>query len=139
MVSEQPAPGPASPSEEPEPEPRALTGKMDRMARPAFQGPPPKTPTWIDAFRMQVAARSPRLARCFEGAERPGQLKWRVAVEPVSGQVSDSELEPMLLSDDLTRIERDCVMSVLSDPPYALKGDEEDPTLPTRVGLVIEF
>jgi len=87
---------------------------------------------------MQVAARSPRLAQCFVGAQQPGRLKWSLSVEPHSGRVSDPVIEPMLLTDDLSRKERACVVEVLSDPPYDLQTGDE-PSTPSRVGLVIEF
>ena len=34
---------------------------------------PPEPLSWIGSFRMQVAARSPRLAECFEGAHGDGR------------------------------------------------------------------
>ena len=88
---------------------------------------------------MQVTARSPRLAACFAGVERPGSLKWSASVEPVHGQVSDQKLETTLQSDPLTPEQRDCVMGVLSDPPYRLDTKGEERTTPSRVGLAIEF
>jgi hypothetical protein len=78
------------------------------------------------------------VAECFVGAERPGRFKWSTSVEPVKGQVSDHVFEPMLLTADLTRSERDCMVAVLADPPYRLKSGAE-PETPSRVGLVIEF
>jgi hypothetical protein len=125
-----PAEAPAPP--EPPPPP------LPRRARPSFDSEPPETLPWVSAFRMQVAARSPRLAECFVGVARPGRLKWTAAVEPVHGQVSDHTLEPTLQSDALTQQQRDCVLGVLSDPPYRLHAGEERST-PSRVGMVIEF
>jgi hypothetical protein len=129
-VQLEPAPEPPAP--EPPPPPVA------RRERPAFDSEPPEVLPWITSFRMQVAARSPRLAECFVGVERPGRLKWTAAVEPTHGHVSDHSLEPMLQSDALTQQQRECVLSVLSAPPYRLEPGEGRST-PSRVGLVIEF
>ncbi len=136
----EPAPCPTGvvPSEPAEPEPVPDKGTMGRKDRPEFQAEPPKPLPWLAAFRMQVAARSPRLAACFVGVQQPGRLKWSTAVEPAQGLVSAHTLEPMLLSQELSRKERECVLAVLSDPPYQLQIDEERST-PSRVGLVIEF
>ena len=120
------------------PPPPKFTGRNARQDRPAFDTPSTKPPPWIASFRMQVAARSPRLAECFVGAVTPGRLKWTSSVEPHDGHVSDHLLEPVLTSADLSRQERECVLDVLSDPPYRLEVGEERAT-PSRVGIVIEF
>ena len=119
------------------PEPPAPLDKTARRDRPDFQNKPADPLSWIDAFRLQVAARSPRLAECFVGADQPGTLKWTVSVEPGSGRVSDHELEPTLDSADLTSEQRACVLGVLSDPPYRLGGAER--STPSRIGMAIEF
>ena len=125
---------PTLPAAPPVPTPSRIT----RTNRPAFASVvPPKLP-WLDAFRLQVAARSPRLAACFDGASRPGALKWSAAVEPVRGRVSDQTLESTLSSDALTTTQRGCVLAVLSDPPYRLDGSGAAST-PSRVGMVVEF
>ncbi len=134
---------PPAPVAVPEPEPVApppapITGRIDSTARPEFQSKPPPPLPWISAFRMQVAARSPRLSECFVGAPRPGTLRWTTSVEPGQGQVSEHVLEPALLSDALSQTQRDCVLRVLTDPPYTLSVGEARAT-PSRVGLVIEF
>lgn len=126
------------PAEAAAPAPAPLTGHVDRRDRPEFAGRTPETPPWIASFRMQVAARGPRLAECFVGTGKPGQLKWTTSVEPGAGTVSDDTLEPMLSTADLTRAERECVLGVLADPAYHLEAGGEDVT-PSRVGLVIEF
>lgn len=133
-----PAPPPA-PVEvvAPEPAPR-LTGRVARQPRPAYQSASPAPLSWIRSFRMQVAARSPRLSACFVGASRPGTLKWTSSVEPSTGKVSQHSLEPVQTSETLSRAQRDCVLAVLSDPPYTLQMDAERAT-PSRVGMVIEF
>lgn len=113
-------------------------GRVARVDRPEFRSEVPGPIPWVASFRLQVAARSPRLAECFVGAHRPGTLKWTAAVEPGAGRVSDMTLEPTLLSDELTRPQRVCVLGVLSDPPYELPDGGERST-PSRVGMVIEF
>lgn len=141
-VPEEPArtepTGEPSPAEPVEPPAAPITGRLDRIDRPAFHPDPPNPLAWIDAFRMSVAARAPRLAECFVGADSPGTLKWTTSVEPVAGLVSDHSLEPMLMGAELTSRERRCVIEVLSDPPYSLPVDEARAT-PSRVGLVLEF
>lgn len=130
-------PVPAEPVET-EPEVPLPGGRVKRVDRPAIAPMPQQKLPWIASFRMQVAARSPRLARCFEGTERPGRLKWTTSVEPVEGHVSEHELEPVLMSADLTRTQRTCLLEVLSDPPYSLDPGEA-PATPSRVGIAIEF
>ncbi len=126
------------PIEVPPGPPPPIKGRIKRKPRPSFEGQPPPVLPWIAAFRMQVAARSPRLAECFVGTERPGRLKWTTSVEPNKGLVGEHTLEPMLLTDELGRKERECVLEVLSNPAYRLDAGEERST-PSRVGLVIEF
>lgn len=87
---------------------------------------------------MQVSARSPQLARCFEGAEAPGQMRWTTTVDVVEGGVSSHGLEPMLLTQELSPSERECVLQALSEPGYTLTV-EDPPATPPRVSLVIEF
>jgi len=115
-----------------------LKGRIARRDRPDYASKAPEVLPWLASFRMQVSARSPRLAACFEGVSRPGALKWTAAVEPVQGLVSDQDVEPTLSSDELTRAQRTCVFDVLSDPPYRLETEDPRAT-PSRVGLVIEF
>ena len=105
--------------------------------RPPIPPPPVKVPPWVIGFRMQVSARSPRLARCFEGMERPGRIKWTASVEPISGQVSDQVVETQLRSGDLSSRERACVTEVLSSPDYRISAPDE--TAPTRISVVLEF
>ena len=95
-------------------------------------------PLWLASLRIQVAARSPRLAECFEGPTRPGTLRWSVAVDADHGVVSDPEVQPTLAGQDLSIAQRRCVLGVLADPPYQLATGDE-PATPARVALVIEF
>ena len=140
-----PDPGPAAegaavevPEEPEEPALEPITGRVARRDRPDYRSKTPPTLPWIDAFRLQVAARSPRLAECFVGVARPGRLKWTTSVEPSQGKVSQHDIEPTLLSDPLTKRQRTCIIDVLSQPPYQLESGQERST-PARVGLVIEF
>lgn len=113
-------------------------GQIARKDRPEFGVAPPAPLPWLAAFRLQVSARSPRLATCFIGAERPGRLEWTTTVDRAVGVVSDHSLEPMLATQDLRAEERDCVLSVLSEPHYLLVAPE-GPATPSRVSVVIEF
>ncbi len=141
-VPPPPEPIPAGPVEvgeptPPEPPPRP-PARVGRIPRGKYANPAPDVLPWVTQLRMQVAARSPRLAACFEGIARPGALKWTAAVEPGSGEVSDHTLEATTGSDALTAEQRACVLGVLSDPPYKLEAGAERST-PPRVSIAIEF
>ncbi|WP_224367849.1 hypothetical protein [Hyalangium versicolor] len=115
-----------------------LRGQIASQDRTSYRGADRASPDWIDEFRLQVAARSPRLAQCFTGSDRPGSLRWTASVNPRSGAASDHELEPVGASAELRPEQRDCVVRALSNPPYRLTAPQEE-SLPQRVGLVIEF
>jgi hypothetical protein len=118
--------------------PAPLTERVATTPRRAMTPEAVAPPPWLASLRIQVAARSPRLAECFEGTTRPGTLRWSVAVDADHGVVSDPEVEPTLAGQDLSNAQRQCVLGVLADPPYQLvTGDE--PSTPARVALVIEF
>jgi len=138
--AEAPAPGagPAAEVEDSPPTAPLPGGHVARQDRPEYASATPEALPWIGAFRMQVAARGPRLAECFVGADRPGALKWTASVEPTQGRVSDHLLEPTLMSDGLTREQQSCAADVLSEPTYTLDADGERAT-PARVSMVIEF
>ncbi|MCB9743062.1 MAG: hypothetical protein H6740_10710 [Alphaproteobacteria bacterium] len=130
-----------SPTGEAEPEPappRPLGGHVARQDRPEFELDPPKPLPWLEPFRRQVTARSPRLAECFLEAQRPGALRWSTLVDPARGTVAEHELEPMLLTDSLSADQSACVLRALEQPGYTLEP-EADRATPKRVGLVIEF
>ena len=114
------------------------TGRIQRRDRPSFENELLAPLPWLAAYRMQVSARSHRLAECFVGAQRPGTLKWTASVEPGRGHVTEQTLEPTLQSDELTRQQRLCAFEVLSNPAYQLESRDERST-PIRVGMVIEF
>jgi hypothetical protein len=115
-----------------------FTGRVATTPRPAVKTQGVGPPLWLTSLRIQVAARSPRLAGCFEGTTRPGTLRWTVAVDADRGVVSDPEIEPTLAGQELSTRQRQCVLGVLADPPYRLATGDE-PATPARVGLVIEF
>ena len=121
---------------------KPLVASTEPQPRPGYLGGPRAPPRWIDEFRLAVSARSPRLAQCFTGTDRPGALRWTCSVNPESGAVSDHELEPVGGGSEFTAWlgteQRDCVVKVLSNPPYKLTVPKEE-ALPDRVSLVIEF
>jgi len=112
--------------------------RLPKRRRPKFKTKTPRPSPWLASFRLQVAARSPRLAECFVGSSKPGSIKWTTSVEPLHGTVSDHSIESMLQSADLQLSERSCILKVLTHPTYHLSSEEKDP-VPTRVSLVIEF
>jgi hypothetical protein len=118
--------------------PKAFSDRMERQRRGSYQNEAQTSPSWLDDFRLQVAARSPRLAQCFSGTERPGALRWTAAVNAASGSVSDHALEPVGTGGELSGKQRDCVLGVLSSPGYRLKPEQKQ-DLPGRVSIVIEF
>jgi hypothetical protein len=95
-------------------------------------------PGWVDDFRLQVAARSPRLAECFVGLDKPGALRWTAAVNAKSGAVADHQIESVPPSPELQRGQHDCVVRILSNPNYTLRALQEE-ALPKSIALVIEF
>lgn len=105
-------------------------GSLDTQARGA--------PPWLEEFRMQVSARSPRLARCFNGAERPGALRWTVSLNPMSGTASEHEFEPVGQGAEISREQQRCLVLALSSPVYRVAGRRGEALL-ERLSLVIEF
>ncbi|WNG44442.1 hypothetical protein F0U60_10220 [Archangium minus] len=137
VVQEKPevkpkTPAPAPPRREP------LRAQVKPLPRGSYQGETQAPPTWLEDFRLQVAARSPRLAQCFTGTDRPGVLRWTASVNPESGAVADHELEPLGPGAELKREQRDCVVRALSSPTYRLSSQQAQ-VLPNRISLVIEF
>ncbi|MCA2981328.1 MAG: hypothetical protein INH41_06265 [Myxococcaceae bacterium] len=109
-----------------------------RVERPAFEPPARPQAPWLDDFRLQVAARSPRLSRCFVGAERPGALRWTTLVSTGTGAVGSHEFEPLGPTGGLSEPQRACLEAALSSPPYGLARAPGE-GLPQRVSLVLEF
>lgn len=120
------------------PKRRPLRGTIDESARDALQVDETTPPSWLSQFRLQVAARSPRLATCFNGVERPGALRWTALVHARSGRVSESEIEPVFRGVQLTQSQHDCLVKGLSDPPFTLDDDDDDAS-GRRVSLIFEF
>jgi hypothetical protein len=115
-----------------------LHARIEPQARASYPGHEQASPAWLEEFRLQVAARSPRLAQCFTGSDRPGTLRWTTSVNPRSGAASDHELEPVGASAELRREQQECIVRALSNPPYRLTAPPGE-SLPQRVSLVIEF
>lgn len=132
-VVAKPKPPPTPPAK-----PEVFSERIKPQRRGRYEATPRPPPSWLEAFHLQVAARSPRLAECFRGSERPGALRWAAALNAKSGAVSDHELEPLGAGGSFTQEQRDCVIGALSTPQYQLKVPAPD-ALPRRVGLVIEF
>lgn len=107
---------------------------MTGEARPTYELEAPAPPPWLASLRVQVAARTPRLARCFEGAALPGALKWTAAF--AAGRPSDQRLTPLASTTSLPAARRACVLKVLSTPGYRLPDGGAGVA---RVSLVIEF
>lgn len=117
---------------------RPLSLKTEPKPRTGYAGEVQAGPSWLDDFRLQVSARSGRLAQCFAGTERPGALRWSTSVNPENGAVSEHELEPVGQSVELGGEQRACVLLALSSPAYRL-SEAQQQALPKRISLVIEF
>lgn len=116
----------------------ALQAKLDPQKRPGYNLDARPGPDWLDDFRLQVAARSPRLAACFNGSERGGRLRWTVLVDSKTGTVSDHDFEPLGGGANIRNEQKACAMRALSDPGYLLVDPPPD-ALPNRISLVLEF
>lgn len=125
---------PTAPTAKPPP----LRAHVERQPRGHFANPAPTAPSWLDAFQLQVSARSPRLAACFSGADRPGALRWTASLDPKSGRVGDHAFEPVGSTAELTPAQRACAVKVLSSPTYKL-SDSALHGIPARIALVIAF
>ncbi len=117
---------------------RALKGTIEASDRGAMAVEPTEAPAWLQQFRLQVAARSPKLAACFNGAERPGALRWSALVHAQSGRVSESVVEPVFRGVELDQEQHDCLVARLTETPFKL--DEPSPQAAARrVSLIFEF
>lgn len=120
--------------------PNAFRARVETQKRPGYGLDARPGPDWLDDFRLQVAARSPRLARCFNGSERGGAFRWTVSVDAKTGAVADHELEPLGSGAGLGSAQKACATRALSDPAYDLKdAPATAEALPNRVSLVLEF
>lgn len=117
---------------------KPLTGKIDGSERADVDVEPPAPPSWLPKFRLQVAARSPRLAACFNGSEQPGAMRWTALVHAPTGRASDSVLEPVFRGASVDNTQRECLEAALSEPRYRLP--EPDPSaVARRVSIIFEF
>jgi len=117
---------------------KPMRARTKKRSRPAYEGAPTRKATWVDAFRLEVSGRSLRLSSCFEGAQRPGAVKWSASIDPATGEVSDQIFAPVASELALSNAQTECLEGVLADPPYRLRADDGKAT-PQRVALVLEF
>jgi len=121
---------------------RPLKGKIKGSDRSGVDVEPPPPPSWLPKFRLQVAARSPRLAACFNGAEEPGAMRWTTLVYAPSGRAADSVLEPVFRGASIDNAQRECLEQALTSPPYRLQepgAEPEDGAVGRRVSIIFEF
>jgi hypothetical protein len=123
----------------PRKKPVTLDARTSRQRRGEYALEANPSPDWLEAFRLQVGARSPKLARCFTGQERPGALRWTSALNAVTGDVSDHVFEPVVGGLEPTTKQRECAVAVLSSPRYRLPASDAGEPLPDRISIVIEF
>lgn len=137
------APAPPPPPQQPaKPSKRPPTiAPIATSPRAAFDVDSRAPPPWLVQLRLEVAARAPRLAQCFAGAEVPGALRWTASVNPSAGTVADSVLEGNTAAVVITARQRACLSAALQDPPLHLAPSAAGPSeaLTTRVSLVVEF
>lgn len=135
----EPAPAPKPPPPAPKPKrKRPLEGTLEPSERDSLAVEATAPPPWLPQFRLQVAARSPRLATCFNGADRPGALRWTALVHARSGRVSESVIEPVFRGVQLEQSQHDCLVEGLADPPFQLDAPADETTA-RRVSLIFEF
>ncbi len=128
-AAKQVAPGPA----------RSADAETLHLPRDGMGEAPTRIAPWLGSFRMQVGARGPRLARCFEGSVQPGALRWSAAIDPISGAVSEPEVETLNQGVSLRQSQRQCMIRVLKTPPYSLAETAREYTTPRRVSIVVKF
>lgn len=141
VVAQPSTPPPPPPPVKKKPPKKKLDAKIAKQDRGTFDPNAASKTPWLTEFRLQVAARSTRLAACFNGAERPGSWRWGVAVNAKAGTVADHVLEPVGWAA-VTDEQQACVLTVLSEPRYKLPLDgvaDVDAAVPQRVSLVFEF
>lgn len=119
------------------PRPRPITAHMKPQPRGEFTLSDRDRASWLEAFRMQVSARSPQLATCFEGSDHPGAFRWTASLNLSTGEIADQALEPTSASAALDSRQSQCVQNWLSVPSYR-PIDTRDAGI-ERVSLVIEF
>lgn len=117
--------------------PGPLLARLEPQNRPGYRLDARPGPDWLDDFRLQVAARSPRLAQCFNGSDRGGTLRWTVSVDAKAGTVADHDFEP-LGGANMKNEQKACATRALSEPAYLMKNPPPE-ALPNRVSLVLEF
>lgn len=137
-LPEPPQPKKPGPARKPKVPPVVLEGTVDGSERDTMAVEPTTPPAWLPQFRLQVSARSPKLAACFIGTEKPGALRWSALVHARSGRVTESVVEPVFRGVSLNNAQHDCLVKGLTEPAFAL--DEPDPQAAARrVSLIFEF
>lgn len=140
VAVEDPAPDPPKKKKprRKKPPKKKLEGDIEASDRDGMDVKPRPGPAWLPAFRLQVAARSPRLAACFNGSEEPGAMRWTTVVHARSGRVSDSEVEPVFSGVSVDNEQERCLLEVLQSPAYKLEEPDEE-AVARRVSIVFEF
>lgn len=138
LPSMEDSPAPVVLTSVPQPPP-PLNGALQKGRRAKYRSAAPTPPDWLDEFRLQVSARSPRLANCFRGADKPGAIRWSSSVNAASGAVSDHELEPVGGGVSLSEKTKQCLVDVLVAPAYRLQVPAGMQSTPMRLSIVIEF
>lgn len=133
-------PGEPTPVAETRPEQADPTfgAHVETQNRPGYNVAARPGPDWLDELRLQVAARSTRLATCFNGSERGGAIRWTTSIDVKTGAVTGHELEPLGATPSLTDEQKRCATQALSQPGYHLTHPPSS-KLPNRVSLVLEF
>jgi hypothetical protein len=117
----------------------APANKATPRLRARYQTESATEPAWVEAFRLQVAARSQRLSECFVGTSRPGAIRWTASITAETGAVFDHHIDPMPPGEDLSAEQQRCVVGVLAKPGYQKLATIHAGALPETVSLVLEF
>jgi len=124
------------------PKKKRLVGVAPLSERPELAKGVSNVPAWLQEFRIQVAARSPRLAQCFRGTSKPGALRFTTYLDAPTGVIADPLLEGIGGEAPINAKQHQCILGVLAFPRYrfsTLSIQEERRALLDRVSLVIEF
>jgi len=110
--------------------------RIRRRLRTRFVNSVPPEQKWLVAFRLQVAARGPRLAACLEDSPQAGAIRWTTRLSPAEGLATDHAFEPDAITAAITKQQKACLSRVLSKPRYTLPEPPEDVA---NVSLILEF
>lgn len=124
------------------PLPAVLQGgaeSREALRRPQIPNAPENAEPWLDAFRLQVGARAPRLNACL-GNLSGGAIRWSALLHRGRGSVSDLRFESHGTLPELNDSQRACFTTVLAETTYRIPTGAwraADPQV--RVSLVFEF